>query len=113
MRNSLGLPLILFTSIAVHSENNSSVIAFKNADVISMQSETVQNNYTVLIQNGQIVSVGPANQVKVPQSATSIDARGKHLIPGLVDAHAHVSFPDDLVLYIAAEAMLKELQTSK
>lgn len=39
----------------------------------------------VLIDNGKITAVGPASQVKIPAGTMRIDARGKFLIPGLID----------------------------
>jgi Amidohydrolase family len=39
----------------------------------------------VLIDGGRITAAGPASQVATPRGATRIDARGKFLIPGLID----------------------------
>ena len=47
---------------------------------------------TVLIQNGRITTVGTASSVRVPRNAQVVDGRGKYLIPGLWDAHTHVSY---------------------
>ena len=45
---------------------------------------------TVLIERGRITFAGPRPQVKVPAGATVIDARGKFVLPGLWDMHAHL-----------------------
>src|SRR3954451_1354368 len=45
-------------------------------------------NATVLVVNGRIQEVGAS--VKVPAGATRVDARGKTIIPGLINAHGHV-----------------------
>lgn len=42
-------------------------------------------NSVVLIEEGKIVAVGVASQVAIPPGSTRIDARGKFLIPGLID----------------------------
>lgn len=39
----------------------------------------------VLIQDGSVMAVGPASQVAIPSGANRIDARGKFLVPGLID----------------------------
>jgi imidazolonepropionase-like amidohydrolase len=44
---------------------------------------------TVVVEGDRIVRVGPAAAVAIPPGAEVIDARGKFLIPGLVDAHIH------------------------
>lgn len=47
---------------------------------------------TVLVSDGRITAVGPANQVTVPPGARTVDAAGKFLIPGLWDMHVHTSW---------------------
>lgn len=42
---------------------------------------------TLLIDGGKILAVG---QVEIPAHAEVMDARGKHLLPGLIDPHTHV-----------------------
>ncbi len=62
--------------------------AFTNVNVIPMDKERVLANQTVLVQDGIIVEIG--KQVKIPKGAQVIDGKGKFLIPGLVDMHAHL-----------------------
>lgn len=47
-------------------------------------------NGTVVIENGRIVYAG-AGPVPgpLPAGATTIDCRGKHITPGIIDAHSH------------------------
>jgi imidazolonepropionase-like amidohydrolase len=49
---------------------------------------------TVLIDGEQITDVGPSASTPAPPGADVIDARGKFLMPGLVDMHVHVYTPD-------------------
>ncbi|MFW2349875.1 amidohydrolase family protein [Qipengyuania sp.] len=44
---------------------------------------------TIVITGDRIAAIGPASSVAIPQGATVIDASGKTIMPGLVDAHAH------------------------
>jgi atrazine chlorohydrolase/5-methylthioadenosine/S-adenosylhomocysteine deaminase/melamine deaminase len=46
---------------------------------------------TVLIEDDRIAAVGPVDAVEVPADADVIDARGMAVLPGLVNAHTHVS----------------------
>jgi imidazolonepropionase-like amidohydrolase len=48
-----------------------------------------ETNIDVLIENGRITAVGAA--LKAPSSAQVIDGTGKHLSPGLIDAHSHIA----------------------
>jgi hypothetical protein len=46
---------------------------------------------TVVVDGGRIVAVGtPDELIQVPAAATTIDGRGKFLLPGLIDAHVHL-----------------------
>jgi len=44
----------------------------------------------VVLRDGRIESVGPSADVEVPADAELLDAAGKLLIPGLINAHGHV-----------------------
>src|SRR5438067_10352611 len=48
----------------------------------------------MLIQDGRIVSTGPSEDIEKALSgdANVIDARGRAVLPGFVDAHAHPVF---------------------
>jgi imidazolonepropionase-like amidohydrolase len=45
----------------------------------------------LLIQDGRIVAAGARGSFAVPAGARPVDARGRFIIPGLVDAHVHFS----------------------
>ena len=47
----------------------------------------------VVIRNGRIVAVGPEGEVDVPEGAREEDVRGRFLLPGFVDVHAHALVP--------------------
>jgi imidazolonepropionase-like amidohydrolase len=46
---------------------------------------------TVIVRDGKIVQVGPAASVTVPQGAERVDLNGLTLMPGLINAHGHIS----------------------
>jgi adenine deaminase len=43
------------------------------------------------VEAGRIVWVEPSSQASVPAGALVVDGRGKYLVPGLTDAHVHLS----------------------
>jgi len=43
-------------------------------------------NATVVVADGRIAAVGRSTEVSIPNGATVVDAEGKHLFPGLIDA---------------------------
>ncbi|HUD91448.1 amidohydrolase family protein [Sphingobium sp.] len=48
------------------------------------------HNATVVIRGDRIVQVGPAKEVAIPAGARVIDTSGQTMMPGLIDAHAHL-----------------------
>ncbi|HEY8373199.1 MAG TPA: amidohydrolase [Pseudonocardiaceae bacterium] len=45
---------------------------------------------TVLITDGRITAVGPADQVAIPDGVEVVDATGQWVLPGFVEAHGHL-----------------------
>jgi len=80
-------------SAAADAAAPASTVAFVGANVIPMDRERVLENHTVIVRDGRIAGVGPAAQVRAPAGATVVDARGKFLIPGLAEMHAHIPTP--------------------
>jgi imidazolonepropionase-like amidohydrolase len=67
----------------------------KSATVISMAGpdSAPGARADVLIADGRIAQV--AAQIAVPEDGRAIDLRGKFLIPGLIDAHCHITTSGD------------------
>ena len=58
----------------------------------------VIENGTIVVRGNRIEAVGPSGRVRVPAGATRVDARGRTIIPGLIDVHAHVNGENDGIL---------------
>ncbi|MFD2466114.1 amidohydrolase [Amycolatopsis silviterrae] len=50
---------------------------------------------TVLIEDGRITHVGAEADVEVPEDAELVDASGSWVLPGFIDAHAHLGVHED------------------
>ncbi len=70
-----------------------SVFAFVDVTVLPMDTERRLEHQTVVVSGGRITEVGPAATVRVPAGATRIDGRGKFLMPGFAEMHAHLPNP--------------------
>jgi imidazolonepropionase-like amidohydrolase len=46
-------------------------------------------NAVLIVRGNRIVAAGPAAAIPVPAQAQVLDARGKWVVPGLIDAHVH------------------------
>jgi imidazolonepropionase-like amidohydrolase len=72
----------------------SSVLAIEHVTLLPMTRGSLPIADATVIVRGQRVSwIGPSKRASVPACATTIDARRRWLIPGLVDAHVHVESP--------------------
>jgi len=63
-------------------------IAITNARIITMKGDEVIENGTIVIENNKIIAVG--TKVSVPSDAKLIDGKGKTIMPGIIDVHAHL-----------------------
>jgi len=63
-------------------------IAFTNARIITMEGDEVIENGTIIINNNKIEAIG--QNIAIPYDAKIYDVSGKTIIPGMVDAHAHI-----------------------
>ncbi|MCS6951690.1 MAG: amidohydrolase family protein [Bryobacterales bacterium] len=70
------------------------VVVFENVNVIPMDRERILAARTVLVRDGRIAEIGPANRVRAPEGAVRVDGRGKYLMPGFAEMHGHLPGPD-------------------
>ena len=64
----------------------------KNANIHSMANENFENGM-ILVDNGKIIAIG--NEVNAPGNIETIDAKGKFVMPGMIDAHCHLGMWED------------------
>lgn len=82
--------LLTFQVFAQPVDNASREIVIANVNVIPMDTERVLENQSVIVKNGVITYVGDAKKAKPSKDAVVVDGKGKYLIPGLAEMHAHV-----------------------
>lgn len=70
--------------------NNASVTTLiKDAQVWTSEDAGIKPGWDVLIENGKIKQI--AEEIKPTPGCSVIDAKGKHLTPGLIDEHSHIA----------------------
>jgi imidazolonepropionase-like amidohydrolase len=72
-------------------KNRYSAILIKNATVWTNDGDSVLKNYDVYVVDGKIVRIAPNIDVPKLAYAKIIDAKGKHLTPGIIDEHSHIA----------------------
>src|SRR5688500_9657614 len=77
------------------SASQEPVTAFVDVTVVPLDRDGTRERQTVVVRGEKIVSVGPASRAQIPAGANRIDGRGKFLMPGLAEMHAHVVGPQN------------------
>jgi hypothetical protein len=62
----------------------------RGATVITMRGDEVLRDADIVVRGNRIAGVGPRGAGAAPDGASVVDARGKFVVPGLIDAHDHV-----------------------
>ena len=75
-------------------------VAFVGVNVVPMDSERVVPGQTVIVENGRITAMGPAEEAEIPDGAFLVDGGGKYLMPGLAEMHGHIPPLDESGEYI-------------
>jgi imidazolonepropionase-like amidohydrolase len=81
----LGVILIAVPAAAVAQS-----VAFVGARIVDGRGGVIERG-TLVVRDGKIVTVGAADSTPVPQGATRVDAAGATIIPGLINAHGHLT----------------------
>ncbi len=73
----------------------SSVVVYEGARLIVGDGSAPIENGTFSVDEGQIIEVGAAGSIAVPDGAARVDLSGMTVIPAIVDAHVHMSTTRD------------------
>ena len=76
-------------------------LVFTGARLFDAREAVSRPGMTVVVSGQRISAVGADGSVAIPPGAEIVDAKGKTLLPGLFDMHAHPS-PDDGMLHLLA-----------
>src|SRR5579871_2400601 len=68
-------------------------VVIKGGTILTVTHGKIENG-SIYIHNGKIVAVGQS--VNAPSNANVIDATGKFVMPGIIDAHSHIALDDDV-----------------
>ena len=68
-------------------------VLLSGARLITMKGDEVIARGDVLVTGNRIAAIGPRGSVRAPAGTRTIDVSGKTIMPGFVDAHAHMWAP--------------------
>ena len=79
-------------------------LAFVGATLVDGTGRPPIADSAVVVDGDRIVAAGPRDKVKIPDDASLIDAKGKTILPGLWDMHAHFEQVEWGPVYLATGA---------
>lgn len=95
--------LILLLTLAIQPASAQSTvnsdereIIFRGVTVIPMDKNQILEDKDVVVRYGKITAINPTGRTKPGKNALIIEAKGKFLMPGLAEMHAHVPPIDDI-----------------
>lgn len=81
--------LALGLAVSAHAASSSKEVLVTGGTIWTESEAGILNPGDLLVRDGRIVAV--AGHIDPPRGAEVIDARGKHITPGLIDAHSHTA----------------------
>lgn len=77
-------------NLSLTSDKPKGELAFVGATLITMNGDEVIEDGVIIVKDNQIAAIGSKDQVSIPSGAKTIDVKGKTIMPGIIDVHAHV-----------------------
>ena len=79
--------VVLMTATSLFAQTRP--VAIQGGTLIDGTGRPAIADAVIVIRNGRFETVGKRGEVAIPQDAELIDAKGKTLLPGLIDGHCH------------------------
>src|SRR4051794_16812580 len=79
--------------------------------MLDVKSGKFLSDQTLVIEDGKIVSAGPAADAKIAADAVRIELPNATILPGLIDAHTHITMNpqfgyETLAISVPREALI-------
>jgi imidazolonepropionase-like amidohydrolase len=84
------IALLCLSAALVAAPVTAQTLAFVGARIIDGRGNVIERG-TLVVSGGRILSAGAANTTQVPADAERVDVTGATIIPGLVNAHGHLT----------------------
>jgi len=90
LKKQLLVVLIVLFSFCAQLPAQTRPTAIVGGTLIDGTGRPAVSDVAVVFQEGRIREVGKRGEVQLPQGAEVIDAKGKTILPGLIDGHCHL-----------------------
>jgi len=94
MKRVVFLPFAFLLAGILRAQTSPTVLVLRGGTLVNVASGKEISDSVIVMRGERIEQVGSGN-TGIPDGAQIIDAKGKWIIPGLIDSHAHAENPDD------------------
>jgi imidazolonepropionase-like amidohydrolase len=111
IRNICAFAVVMVLLGGIGLAQTSRHLAVHAGHVLDVKTGKLRSDQTLLIEGGRIVSSGASSEAKIPADAVRIDLPNATVLPGLIDAHTHLTMDprfgyETLGLSIPREALI-------
>jgi imidazolonepropionase-like amidohydrolase len=90
MKSSCTFAFLLLLFSGCRPDSDQTTFAIRGATLMDGTSRPPIFNSVMIIRAGHVVAVGTSDDIDIPTDAEVMDASGKFIVPGLINAHGHV-----------------------
>ena len=80
---------LVFSAATFAQTARPSVVAIRGGTILTVTRGTIQNG-TIVLRDGKIAAIGGSG-TDIPSGADVVDAKGRFVTPGIIDAHSHIA----------------------
>ncbi len=84
------IALVVLT-VQLLAQQSSKSVVIQAGHVLDVKTGKLLSNQTLILENGKIVAVGPSAETKAPADVVRIELPNATVLPGLIDAHTHLT----------------------
>jgi imidazolonepropionase-like amidohydrolase len=103
------LTLLLAAAFPAAAQRADSTVAIVGGTLIDGNGGAPLSDALLIVRGGKIVSTGPRAGTQIPRGARVIDATGKFITPGFVDANVHLSIYSGLENFARYEDRFRDV----
>ncbi|TFF36018.1 amidohydrolase family protein [Mucilaginibacter psychrotolerans] len=102
IKRAAGYGMAAFARSTALPTSGNRIVAITDGNILDVERGTIMENGVLIIKDGKISGIYKSSMAAIPKGAQVINAKGKTILPGLWDMHAHFEQTEWGPAYLAA-----------